>query len=115
MSEVRLSAFPEGKDKRTYFSDVSLNHIDILNKQHTEMLFKKYKEAAQTVHQSGIPYYSAELFNFLEDAIYKIGLYLKTEMEHIYRPLFQEEMPSGEDWHKNTIWISSEEIINDDL
>ena len=110
MNTIRHSNYPQNMDKRSYFSDVSLDYNDILSKHHTEMLFKRYQDAAKTVHDSGISYYSAELFNYFEEVIYKIGSYLIEDKPRACRPFLQEDMPTGRDLYLHAIWLSSKDI-----
>ena len=106
--KARNTQFPNDIDRRTYYSDVSLQNQSLMNDYHSLLQMKKYNEASQTVSKSGVPFYSAELFNFFETCAKNIGEYLLTKSIQGIRPIYQQEAPVGA--NTNSIWISDEVI-----
>lgn len=102
--KARESLFPKDVDSRSYFSDVSLMNRDVLSEHHTLISLRRYQEASQKLHDSGISYYSAELFNFLEDCLVKIGQILQHKTTTPTRPVYSQTYP--EKRQENMIWIS---------
>ncbi len=104
--DKRLSTFPQRADKRTFFSDISLENETLLSQHHAASGMQKFREASQAAHNSKFNYYSAELFNFFEDAVRKIGLYLQERSDMSHRPVFSKEEP--EQLTDGMIWISED-------
>ncbi len=104
---VKHSVYPQENDGRSYFSNINIMNKKILSDHHTLMALKRYQEASEKLHESNVDYYSAELFNYLEECLYNLGARLKQKVLAI-RPLYTEEIPVGE--KQDSIWISSVEI-----
>lgn len=105
--KTKVSQFPGKIDGRSYFSNVSLMNQGMLSEHHNLMSAKRYQEASSRLHESGIDYYSAELFNYLEDCVYKIGQILQHKVSTPSRPIYS---PTPGDVELNSIWISNTEI-----
>ncbi len=105
--KTKISSYPSKVDVRSYFSDVNLMNAGMLKEHRTLMSAKRYQEASERLHESGIDYYSAELFNYLEDCVYKIGQILQHKASTPSRPIYTSDPGDVELY---TIWISNTEI-----
>ena len=104
----KSSVYPESIDEKSYFSDVSLMNKDMFNAHHSLMSIKHYQDASQKLHDSGIRYYSAELFNYLEECLNKLGEQVKKKPYTISRPVYSENEPTK--CVEGMIWISNVEL-----
>ncbi len=99
--------FPKEYDARSFFSDVDLDHVQLMNDHHSYVGAKQFKMASKIAESSEQDYYGAYLFNAIEARLKSIGEYLslrKLSVEKV-RPVYQEEKPK--DFFLGMIWLSS--------
>lgn len=100
-----LSIFPNGIDDLIYFSDISLDQVEVMNQYQKLLNEGKYTEASQLLDSSEVSFYGAYLLNILENRLNKIGKYLLTKEKPIAN-IYQDEQPS-QTLKNNTVWIGN--------
>ena len=68
--------FPNEIDPRIFFSDVDLDHLDVLNEHKTLISSESYTNASELLNGSEIDFYGAWLLNLLENRLEAIGSFL---------------------------------------
>ena len=106
--KAKVTKFPESIDSKSYFSNISLMNQNILNEHHTLMALKKYQEACQKLEESNVDFYSAELFNYLEECLYKIGNEIIKKGITPARPYYSSSEPTN--LQENMIWITRGDV-----
>ena len=72
-----LSIYPDGIDELTFFQDVSLDKIEVLNTYNNLIEQGEYSKASVYINeQEGIFGYFACFFNLIENRIYALQHYL---------------------------------------
>ena len=98
-----LSVFPQGIDTRIFFSDISLEYVDLMKEYQSLIKSGKYSEASKLLNNSDASFYGAWLLNLLDVRLQKIGTYLLS-LEEPTSLIYQEEEPS-EGIYENVSWI----------
>ena len=98
--------FPSDIDARVYFSDVSLQHADVLEAYGAEMSAGNYQAASTYLgaHKTDVDYYGADIFNLLEKRIYVIEEYARDVMPEVDRGYYGSDEPSNP--YQNMIWVA---------
>ena len=96
------SIFPDGIDERTFFHDVNLNTLPIMEAYNNLISNNRYTDASIFLsQQSGLHGYSADLFNFIEA---KINTWQKAILEkEKYNPFHHS--PTEPNIEVNEVWI----------
>lgn len=72
-----ISSFPDKIDEQTFFQDIDLDHVSIMEHYNELIQQKKYNEANIFINQqSNVFGYYADFFNMLENRIYSLQDYL---------------------------------------
>lgn len=72
-----ISNYPDKIDEMTFFQDNNIENIQIINHYNSLITQGKYSEASDYINQQdGIYGYFADLFNLIENRIYKLQKYL---------------------------------------
>jgi len=98
-----LSIFPNGIDSRIFFSDISIDYIDLMSQYQTLIKQGKYSEASQLLNNSGVSFYGAWIFNLFDNRLKNIGEYLLT-LEKPKLTVYQDTEPI-EALVENLTWI----------
>lgn len=98
-----LSVFPQGIDTRVFFSDISLEYVDLMKEYQKLIQSSKYSEASKLLNNSDASFYGAWIFNLLDVRLQKIGEYLLS-LEEPTSLIYQEEEPS-EGLTESVSWI----------
>lgn len=98
-----ISIYPDGIDSRVFFSDLSLEHVDLMNQYQSLIAQNKYSDASKLVNESDASFYGAWIYNLLDYRLCNIGNYLLTK-EQPKLITFQSEEPS-DDLSLNMTWI----------
>ncbi len=96
------SVFPNAIDDLIFFQDIRLINKDIFTTYQNLLSQEKYTESAEYLRASGIPHYGADLFNLMEDMIYRLQKYLLKENPKTVFFVGDEEEPAIENV---TFWI----------
>ncbi len=96
-------SYPNDIDKRSYFSDVTLDKVSIINAHHAYVRAQNYHDAAETAENANVDYYGAYLFNRLEEILYQIGGALRTSNVSVLRPYVSKNPPKTVG--KGMVWI----------
>ena len=106
------SYYPTQFDNRTFYSDVSLDHADILQTYNNLIKAHNYKAASQHLYDAvevgdrNMDYNGAYLWNRLENIIIAIEEYATTELQETnMRPNYSNEAPTGNLVERETVWI----------
>ena len=98
-----LSIFPNGIDSRIFFSDISIDHIDLMSQYQSLIKQGKYSEASQLLNNSDASFYGAWIFNLFDNRLKNIGEYILT-LEKPKLTVFQNTEPN-EGLVQNLTWI----------
>lgn len=98
-----LSIFPQGIDSRTFFSDISIDYINLMAQYQTLIKQEKYSEASKLLNNSDASFYGAWIFNLFDNRLKNIGEYLLT-LEKPNLITYQETEPN-EGLTENITWI----------
>lgn len=106
------SYYPAWVDDRTFFSDVSLDHADILTTYNNKIKAHNYQEAAQYLNDTvevgnvDMDYNGAYLWNHFESMIYNIEQWATTRMQKTnIRPYYSSTAPTENLVERQTVWI----------
>lgn len=98
-----ISSFPDKIDEQTFFQDVDLIHLPIMEHYNKLISQQKYNEANIYINQqSDIFGYYADFFNMLENRIYSLQSYLLNKKKN--NP-FVSENNEPSIITSDTIWI----------
>lgn len=94
------STFPECVDSLIFYQDMDLRHKDVFVNYQNLLTQKKHEESALYIKASGIPYYGSDLFNLIENMIYKLQTYLiQSCNENLFINSNNEpDVPNGTFW-----------------
>lgn len=98
-----LSIFPNGIDSRIFFSDISIDHTDLMSQYQSLIKQGKYSEASQLLNNSDASFYGAWIFNLFDNRLKNIGEYILT-LEKPKLTVYQNTEPN-EGLVKNLTWI----------
>lgn len=101
------SVFPDAIDERIFFSDVDLEHLELMQTYQNLIKQSKYTEASELLNNSDASFYGAWILNLLENRLHNIGDYLINN-ENIEKPptnLYQDNAP--ESIENNLVWIGN--------
>lgn len=106
------TSFPGSVDARSYYSDVSLQHTDVMNNYNRLIKQKKYKEASQYLYDTiesqnmNLDYNGAYVWNRTDNQMVAIENYAVNVMEETnIRPHYSNGSPSTR-WDQMS-WITS--------
>lgn len=99
------TSFPNQLDDRMFWSDVDLNHAEILLRYEKYIERQQLKEASQYIYENGddIDWYGAYLLNKIELQIRTIGEFLLQKETHA--PIFYYGSSEPTEVEENMVWI----------
>ncbi len=98
-----LSIFPQGIDTRAFFSDISIDYINLISQYQILIKQKRYSEASRLLNNSDASFYGAWIFNLFDNRLKNIGEYLLT-LEKPKLTIYQDTEPN-EGLVENLTWI----------
>ena len=107
MIRPTTSVFPENIDARACFSDISLEHADVLENYSALVKNGNYREGSALLdaNKQYVDYYGADMFNLMENRVVNIEDYVINTMEHVDRGYYGSEEPIDAKLH--SVWMAS--------
>lgn len=111
MAHTSTTAFPADIDPRSFFSDISLKHTNILNGYNTLVSNGQYQEASQYLYDQieapdiDVDYNGAYLWNRFDTRLLSIESYALTMDTTSARCVYSNVEPVS--MQKGKVWISS--------
>lgn len=100
------STFPQQIDPRLYYSDTSLNYVDLMTNYQNLVKQGRYTQASELLNSSDAAYFGAWLLNLLEDRVYKVGKFIKDSEEN--ELLIQDDEPR---YTEGNMWVSDNTVL----
>ena len=101
--------YPDLLDDRIFWSDIDLDHADLLIRYEEFIANRQYKQASEYIAENGdeVDWFGAYLFNKIELQLKTIGEYLLERDEEYEAPIFwyATNEPSVEERVENMVWI----------
>lgn len=98
------SRFPNSIDDLTFFQDISISQIPVMENYYKLLNAQNYTMASEYLNNSGVFFYGAWCLNLLENRLYAIGNYV-INLENLKLMEYRSSEPSQDVVYDGMNWI----------